>query len=95
MEQMRQYFDLAFQVMLKHARYDLLNLEDINSLNARVATHLPDSDFTHTNTIVQKNKTRDLINFLQAENFAHFHNIDLILFLAKHSRNKKDRGNLI
>lgn len=81
--------------MLKHARHGLLNIKDINSLNARVATHFPDSDFANTIIIVPKNKTRHLINSLQAENFARFHNMDLIPFPAKHSRNKKDGGNLI
>ncbi|WP_375449089.1 AAA family ATPase [uncultured Nostoc sp.] len=94
-EQMRQRSDLAFQAMLKRARHSLLNVEDVNSLNARVATHLPDSDFADTIIIVQKNKTRHLINRLQAENFARSHNIDLILFPTEHSRNKKDGGNLI
>ena len=61
----------------------------------RVATHLLDSDFADTIIIVQKNKIRHLINRLQAENFARSHNMDLILFLAEHSRNKKDGGNLI
>lgn len=81
--------------MLKRARHDLLNLEDINSLNAQVATHLPHSNFANTIIIVQKNKTRYLINCLQAENLAFSHNMDLIFFPAKHFRNKKDGGNLI
>lgn len=92
---MQQRFDLAFLAMLKRARHGLLNLKNVNSLNAQVATHLPNSNFADTIIIVQKIKTRHLINYLQAENFAHSYNMDLILFLAKLSRNKKNGGNLI
>ena len=81
--------------MLKRARNGLLNLEDVNILNAQVATYLSNSDFNDTVIVVQKNKTIYLINRLQAQNFALSQNLDLILFLAEHSRNKKDGGNLI
>ena len=81
--------------MLKRARHGLLNLKEVNSLNAQVVTHLPNSNFADTIIIVQKNKTRHLINCLQAENFACSYNMNFILFPAEHSRNKKDRGNLI
>ena len=50
---MQQYSDLAFQAILKRTRYGLLNLKDVNSLNAQVAIHLPDSDFVDTIIIVQ------------------------------------------
>ena len=66
----------------------------MNSLNARVATHLPNSNFADTIIIVQKNKTKHLINCLQVENFALSYNMDLIFFPAKHSWNKKDKDNL-
>lgn len=81
--------------MLKCARYSLLNLKDVNSLNAQVATHLPNFNFADIIITIQKNKTRHLINCLQAENFALSHNIDLIFFLAENSQNKKDGGNFI
>ena len=81
--------------MLKHARHGLLNLKDVNFLNAQVATHLPNSDFADIIIIIEKNKMRHLINCLQAENFAYSHNINLIFFSTKYSRNRKDRNNLI
>ncbi len=87
--------DLAFQAMLKRAKKCLLNLDKVNTLNAQVATYLPNSDFNNTVVVVQKNRTRHLINRLQAQNFALFQNLDLILFSAEHSQNKKDRGNFI
>ncbi len=92
---MRQCSDLAFQAMLKYAINSLLNLDNVNTLNAQVATHLPNSDFNNTVIIVQKNRTRHLINRLQAQNFALSQNFDLILFPAEHSRIKKDGSNLI
>ncbi len=81
--------------MLKYARNGLLILDNINTLNIQVATYLPNSDFNDTVIVVQKNRTRHLINRLQAQNLALSQNLDLILFLAEHFRNKKDRGNLI
>ncbi len=92
---MRQRSDLAFQAMLKHARNGLLNLDNVNTLNARVVTYLFNSDFNDTVVVVQKNRTRYLINRLQAQNFALSQNLDLIFFLAEHFRNKKDGGNFI
>ncbi len=81
--------------MLKRARNGLLNLNNVNTLNAQVATHLPNSDFNDTIVVIQKNRTRHLINRLQAQNFALSQNLDLILFPTEHSRNKKDGSNLI
>lgn len=51
---MRQRFDQVSQVMLKRVRNGLLKLEDVKILNARVATHLPNSDFNDIVIIVQK-----------------------------------------
>lgn len=81
--------------MFKCAKNSLLNLDDIHVLNAQVATHLFNSDFNNTIIVVQKNRTRHLINCLQTQNFALSQNLDLILFLIEHSRNKKDGDNFI
>ena len=69
-EQMSQRSNLVFQAMLKHAKHSLLNLKVVNILNAQVAIHLSNSDFADTTILVQKNKTKHLINCLQAEHFA-------------------------
>lgn len=53
-EQMRQRSDLAFQAILKRTKHSLLNLKDINYLNTRVATYLPNFNFANTIIIVQK-----------------------------------------
>lgn len=81
--------------MFTHTWHNLLNLKDFNTLNIQVAAHLLHINFTDIIIVVQEDKTGHLINCLQAENFTCFQNIDLILFLAKHSQNKKYRNNLI
>lgn len=42
--------------MLKYNRYGLLKLKDINTLNVRVITHLPNFNFANTIIIIQKIK---------------------------------------
>lgn len=86
-KQMQPRFDLVFQAMLKLARNKLVNLNNVNTLNAQVATHLPNFDFNNTVVVLQKNRTRYLIKCLQAQNFTLFQNLELILFSAKHSQN--------
>ena len=61
---MQQHIDLVFQAMLKRTRYGLLNLKDVISLNGQLVTYLPNFDFADTIIIVQKDKTRHLINCL-------------------------------
>lgn len=81
--------------MLKHTRNILLNLNNINTLNTQIVTHLLISKFTNIINLVQKYKTRYLINHLEAINFTFVEKQNLIPFYAKHSRNKKDKGSLI
>ena len=59
---MKQKADLAFQELLKQARQGLLNINNVNILNQRVAINLPDSGLLDIVVIVQKNKTRHLVN---------------------------------
>ena len=94
-EQMRQRADPAFQELLKRARRGSLNIHDVNILNQRVATNLPDSGLLDTVVIVQKNKTRHLVNRVQIERFACANNQTIIIFPAEHYRLKKDGGNLV
>lgn len=63
-KQIQQRSDLVFQTILRYARHGLLNLKDVNTLNAQVAAHLSNTNFVNTIIIVQKNKTRHLINCL-------------------------------
>lgn len=56
---------------------------------------IPATGAMDTVIIVQKSKTRHLINRLQIEKYARANNQDIIIFPAKHYRMKKDGGNLI
>ncbi len=94
-EQMRQKTDLPFQEMLRRAGEGKLDSRDVNALNRRLAMELPTSGALDTVIVVQKNKTRHLINRLQIEKFARANNRDIIIFPAEHYRTKKDGGNLI
>ena len=81
--------------MLRRAREEKLDYWDVITLNQRVAIKLPTSGALDTVIMVQKNKTRHLINRLQIEKFAYANNQDIIIFPAKHYQTKKDGGNLI
>ena len=94
-EQMRQKTDFTFQALLKRAREGRLNIEDVYTLNRRVVTELPISESLDTVVVVQKNKTRHLINQLQIERFARANNRDILIFPAEHYRLKKNGGNLV
>ena len=61
-EQIRQKADLAFQKLLKRVRRGSLNIHNVNILNQRVVTNLPNSGLLDIFVIVQKNKTRHLVN---------------------------------
>lgn len=50
--------------MLIWARHNLLNLEEINTLNGQIIFYLLNSYFTNIVIVVQKNKTRHQINYL-------------------------------
>ena len=94
-EQMCQKNDSLFQALLKRARNGELNLEDVDTLNDRVATNLPISQSMDSVVVVQKNKTRHLVNRLQIERFARSQNQDILLFPAEHFRTKKDGGRIV
>lgn len=61
-EQMRQKTDLSFQDLLKKARQGRLNVDDVRTLNSCVATALPEYGSLDSIVVVQKNKTRHLVN---------------------------------
>lgn len=56
---------------------------------------MPTIRILDTVVVVQKNKTRHLINWLQIQQFAHINNQDILIFLAKYYWIKKDNRNLI
>ena len=65
---------------------------DVTNLNSKVAADFPLDDLLKNTVIVQRNKTRHMINRLQAERFACQTGRDLIIFPAHHSHSRKNRG---
>ncbi len=63
---------------------------DVAMLNRKVVTALTLSDPLKNIVIVQRNKTRHLINRLQIERFARSVGHDIIIFPAQHSRTKRE-----
>ncbi len=64
---------------------------DIAILNGKVVRTLILSDPLKNIVIVQRNKTRHLINRLQIEKFARSVGHDIIIFSAQHSHTKRER----
>lgn len=64
---MCQKTDFIFQTLLKKAREKRLNIEDIYTLNRKVATKLPIFRLLDNNVVVHKKKLRHLINRLKIE----------------------------
>lgn len=71
---MRQKTDFTFQALLKRAKGRKFNIKDVYILNKRVATKLPIFGLLATIVVVQKNKTRYLINQLQIKRFTRANN---------------------
>ena len=92
-EQIQQKADPAFPELLKRARQGKLNIRDIEILNKRVTTSFLDTETLETVVVVQKNKSRHLINRMQIERLAQAINQTIIIFPAENYRLKKDRVN--
>lgn len=87
---MRQKADAAFQKLLKQARQRKLDICNIHILNKRVAIILPISGLLDSVVVIQRNKTRHLINLVQIKQFARANNQAIIIFYAKHYQLKKN-----
>lgn len=94
-QQMRQLHDPHFTSLLMRARAGALTQHDVTILNDKVVTKFTLQDPLQNIVIVQRNKTRHLINRLQAERFARRVGRDIIIFPAEHSHTKKDGGKSI
>ena len=91
-QQMRQRNDPNFTQLLQRARTGALTQDDVMILKDRVVTQFTLQDPLKNTVIVQRNKTRHLINRLQAERFARRVGRDIIIFPAEHSHSKRDGG---
>lgn len=94
-QQMRQQSDPIFTQLLRRARMGALTQADVSKLNEKVVTGLTLSDPLNNIVIVQRNKTRHLINRLQIERFARSVGHDIVIFPAQHSRTKREGGEAI
>ena len=94
-EQMRQRFDNDFQILLKRAKSDKFDIENVVLLNSRTATDLFSCESFDSVVVVQFNQIKHLINRLQIERFARSRNSKIFLFSAEHFRIKKDDDDLI
>lgn len=92
---MCQIDDPEFNSLLWRACASFLNDADVINLNSKMAADFQLHDLLKNTVIVQRNKTRHIINRLQAEQFAHQTGRDLIEFPAQHSHSRKNGGNLI
>lgn len=81
--------------MLKRERDGRLDSRNVEALNQRLAIELSTLGAMDAIIVVQRNKTRPLINCLQIEIFACTNNREIIIFLKEHYQMKKDNGNLI
>ena len=63
---------------------------DVSILNGKVVIGLTLNDSLNNIVIVQRNKTKDLINRFQIERFARFVGYDIVIFPAQHSCTKKE-----
>lgn len=94
-QQMRQIDDPKFNTLLRRAHASFLTNANIINLNSKMAVDFPLHDLLKNTVIVQRNKTRHMINRLQAEQFARGTGRDFIIFLAQHSHNRKNPGDPI
>lgn len=92
---MHQIDDPAFNAFLRHAHAGSLTDTNVIILNNKVVKEFLLYDLLKNTIIVQKNKSKNMINRLQAKHFAHHTSRDFIIFLAYHSHNWKNRGRSI
>lgn len=71
-----------------------LTQADISIFNEKVVTGLALSDPLNNIVILQRNKTRHLIIFLQIQKFACFIGHDIVIFPAQQSHTKREEEKL-
>ena len=94
-QQMRQQNDKAFHDLLTRARKGLLNNDDVDILNSRIASSIPIDDVNKNVVIIQRNATRHIINRLQIKRFAQANGRDVIIFPGQHTRTRKEGGQVV
>ena len=92
---MRQQNDKTFHSLLTKAGKELLNNNDIDTLNNKIACSIPTNNFDKNVVIIQRNETRHIINRLQIKRLTQANGQDIILFSDHHSRTKKEGGQVV
>ena len=77
---MRQQNDKAFHSLLTRARKGLLNNDDVDTFNNKIAYSIPTNNVDKNIVIVQRIKTRYIINRLQIKHLAQANGQDVIFF---------------
>lgn len=73
----------------------MLNNNDVDILNSRVASSIPINKNNKNIVIVQQNAIRDIINKLQIKYFIQANKQDIILFLDKHFQTRKKGSQIV
>ena len=94
-EQMRQSSDPGFQMLLTKARNAELDKNDVDTLNQRVATELPNQGSLDEAVIMQENSSRHLTNRVSADFLADVLDEDIVLFPCHVSRNEIDGHGIV
>ncbi len=94
-QQMHQIDNPVFNVLLQRVHAGSLTDADVTILNNKVAKVFPLHDPLKNTVIIQKNKSRHMINRLQVERFARHTGRDSIIFPAYHAYNRKNGRELI
>ena len=89
---MRQQHNIAFQNLLIRAKRGLLNNNNVDILNNRIACSISTNNINKNFVIIQQNKTRLIINRLQMKRFAQANRQNVILFSGHHSQTIKKGG---
>ena len=94
-QQMGQQNNKVFHNLLTRARKGLLNNNNVDTLNNRIASSIPIDNVDKNEVIVQQNATRHIINRLQINRFAQANRRDVIIFLGQYTRTRKEGGQVV
>lgn len=92
---MRQIDDPNFHGLLRPVRTGSLTDANITNLNNRVASNFSLYNLLKNTVIIQKYKTRLMINLLQDKYFAYQPGRNLIIFPAHHFNRRKNTSERI
>ena len=92
---MRQIDNPNFNSLLHCAHAGFLIINNVTNLNSKISADFFLYDLLKNTVIIQRNKTRHMINWLELEQFAYQTGYDFIIFIAHYFYNRKNRNKLI